>query len=111
MIEASVCSGAILAGGTLEQIEQLKIYAKNIGLAFQVADDILNVEGDPALMGKAVGTDKERKKSTYPSILGLDESRYMAKQITENALHALDIFDSKADPLRSIARYIIERKR
>jgi len=111
MIEASVCSGAILAGGTPEQIEQLKIYAKNIGLAFQVADDILNVEGDPALMGKAVGTDKERKKSTYPSILGLDESRDMAKQITENALNALNIFDEKADPLREIAKYIIERKK
>jgi len=111
MIEASVCSGAILAGATPEQTEQLKIYSKNIGLAFQVADDILNVEGDPALMGKAVGTDKERKKSTYPSILGLDESRDMAKQITGNALRALDIFDEKADPLREIAKYIIERKK
>jgi geranylgeranyl diphosphate synthase type II len=111
MIEASVCSGAILGGGSPDQIEHLKIYSKNIGLAFQVTDDILNVEGDPSLLGKAVGTDRDRKKSTYPSIIGLKKSKDMAREMIRSALNALDIFDEKSEPLRAIAEYIIERKR
>lgn len=111
LIKASICSGAILGGGNIEEVKQLEIYAKNIGLAFQVADDILNVEGDPALLGKAVGTDKILKKSTYPSIMGIKKSKEFAKKLINNALQALDLFDNKSDPLRSIASYIIERKR
>ena len=111
LIKASICSGAILGGGNIEEIEQLEIYAKNIGLAFQVTDDILNVEGDPALLGKAVGTDKIRKKSTYPSIMGIKKSKEFAKKLVNNALQALDSFDNKSDPLRAITSYIIERKR
>jgi geranylgeranyl diphosphate synthase type II len=89
----------------------LEGYAQNIGLAFQVTDDILNVEGDPEIMGKAVGTDKIRHKSTYPSLLGLKESKDFAVQLIENALQALESFDEKADPLRAIAKYIIERRK
>jgi geranylgeranyl diphosphate synthase type II len=111
LIEASIITGAVLGDGTSEQIKKLKIYAINIGLAFQVADDILNVEGDPALMGKDVGTDKARKKSTYPSILGIEKSKGFAKKLVNNALQSLDHFDNKSDPLRAIAHYIIERKR
>lgn len=111
LIEASIITGAILGDGSLEQIEKLKIYAKNVGLAFQVTDDILNVEGDPALLGKDVGTDKARKKSTYPSILGIEKSKGFAKKLVNNALQSLDHFDNKSDPLRAIAHYIIERKR
>ncbi len=111
LIEASVYSGAVLGGGTPVQVEKLLVYAENTGLAFQVADDILNVEGDPTVMGKAVGTDEARNKNTYPSILGLDKSRDLAKRLVENASGALGIFGNKARPLYSIARYIIERKR
>jgi len=111
LINASVCSGAMLGNASPEQIEQLGHYSKNIGLAFQVADDILNVEGDPALMGKAVGTDKSRKKNTYPSILGIKESKEFARNLVYAALQALDKFDNRFDPLRAIACYIIERKR
>jgi len=111
LIQASVLSGAILGGGNAEQIEQLKNYGKNIGLAFQVTDDILNVEGDPALLGKAVGTDENRKKSTYPAIMGMEASKTFARKLVNNALHALNMFDSKAEPLRAVARYIIDRKR
>lgn len=111
LIEASIFSGALLGGGSPKQIDQLEIYAKNIGLAFQVADDILNVEGDPAVMGKAVGTDNARGKSTYPSIMGLNKSKEFAKKLVRNALQALDDFDSNADSLRAIACYIIERKK
>ena len=111
LIEASVYSGAVLGGGRADQLEQLGIYAKNIGLAFQVKDDILNVEGDPALLGKAVGTDQIRKKNTYPSLLGLEKSKSFAKELVNQALQAVEPFDNKADPLRAIANYIIQRKR
>lgn len=111
LIEASIFSGAILGNGSQEQINQLGIYAKNLGLAFQVTDDILNVEGNPAVMGKAVGTDKNRKKSTYPLVLGLKESKEFATKIVNNALKAIEIFDNKADPLRAVAGYILKRKK
>jgi len=111
LIEASIFSGAILGNGSQEQIKQLGIYAKNIGLAFQVTDDILNVEGNPAVMGKAVGTDKNRKKSTYPLIMGLNESKEFATDIVNNALKSIEFFDNKADPLRAVAEYILKRKK
>ncbi|MEA3279256.1 MAG: farnesyl diphosphate synthase [Thermodesulfobacteriota bacterium] len=111
LIEVSVLSGAILGGGTNDQIKQLEVYAKNIGLAFQVTDDILNVEGDPDIMGKAVGTDKNRKKSTYPSIMGLEKSKEFATNLVNNALQSLESFDKNSDLLRAIADYIVERKR
>ncbi|MBW2681294.1 MAG: polyprenyl synthetase family protein [Deltaproteobacteria bacterium] len=111
LIEASISTGAILGNGSVEQIQQLNIYAKNIGLAFQVIDDILNVEGDPAVMGKDVGTDQVREKSTYPSILGIEKSKEFAKNLVNNALQALNYFDNKFDPLRAIAHYIIDRKK
>lgn len=111
LIEASISTGAILGNGSVEQIQQLNIYAKNIGLAFQVIDDILNVEGDPAVMGKDVGSDQVREKSTYPSILGIEKSKEFAKKLVNNALQALVYFDNKSDPLRAIAHYIIDRKK
>jgi len=111
LIEASVNTGILLGGGNEKQIKQLGIYATNIGLAFQVTDDILNVEGDAETMGKAVGTDEIRKKSTFPSLLGIDESKTFGKKLINNALQALDDFDSRSDPLRGIASYVIERNR
>ncbi|MBU4464186.1 MAG: polyprenyl synthetase family protein [Proteobacteria bacterium] len=111
IIEASIYCGATIGNGGIEQMKQLGIYAKNIGLAFQVADDILNVEGDPDIMGKAVGTDKNRKKSTYPSIVGINKSRKFAEKLAGNALQSLDGFDNRFDPLRAIAGYIVERKK
>ncbi|MFH0975206.1 MAG: farnesyl diphosphate synthase [Spirochaetota bacterium] len=111
LIEASVESGAILGNGNSEQIEQLKIYAKNIGLAFQITDDLLNVKGDPAITGKAVGSDKIRNKSTYPALLGVTGSENHAKKLITDALHAIETFDNKSDSLRALALYIIERKR
>ena len=111
LIEASLSTGAVLGGSNSNRISLLERYAQNIGLAFQVADDILNVEGDPEIMGKAVGTDKLRNKNTYPSLLGLKQSKDYAGQLVENALQALESFDQKAEPLRAIAKYIIERKK
>jgi len=111
LIEASIRCGAVLGNGSQKQIKQLGIYANNLGIAFQVTDDILNVVGNPTVMGKAIGTDKNRKKNTYPLIIGLNESRKFATKIVNNALKAIEIFDNKADPLRAIARYILKRKK
>ncbi len=111
LIEASVMTGALLAGGTTESVKQLGIYGENVGLAFQVIDDILNVEGDAAKMGKATGTDASRNKSTYPGLLGMEKSRRFADELINNALHALNIFGNKAVPLFSLGEYIIKRER
>ncbi len=111
LIEASVLCGAVLGGGSPEQTDRLGIYAKNIGLAFQVTDDILNVEGDPDIMGKAAGTDQNRSKSTYPSLMGLEASRIFAGELVLGAVSALEGFDWKSESLRAIAAYILQRKR
>ena len=111
MIEISVGSGALVSGASARQQQMLHTYAQNIGLAFQVADDILNVKGDPERLGKATGTDQIRGKNTYPSLLGLSGAETLAGQLVNNALKALDAFDNGADPLRAIANYVIERKR
>ena len=111
LIEASLQCGALLAEADKTQQGFLKTYARNIGLAFQVADDILNVEGNPALMGKAVGTDRLNEKNTYPTLLGLDASKQFAQKLIRQALQALETFDNKAEPLRALAIYIIERNR
>lgn len=110
LIESSVISGAILGNGEPKQIEQLTTYAKNFGLAFQVTDDILDVEGDPKIMGKDAGSDQARKKSTYPSILGMEKSKEFSRRLINNALNALDYFDNRADPLRAIAHYTVDRR-
>ena len=111
MIEVSVASGAMAAGGTDAQKKALFTYARNIGLAFQVVDDILNVRGDPNHLGKAVGTDQLRKKNTYPSLMGLESAEKMAGNLVNNALMVLDDFGKNAEPLRAIGRYVIERNR
>ncbi len=111
LIEASVCAGGLLGGADSTQMDGLRQYARNIGLAFQVTDDVLNVEGDPELMGKAVGTDENRHKSTYPSLLGIDRSKELSIQAVEDALKAIAFLDDRAEPLRALAAYIIRRKR
>ncbi len=109
LITASVLAGAMLAGASPRQIEPLKEYGGHIGLAFQIADDILDVTGDEARLGKPVGSDEERDKATYPRLYGLDESRRRAHAEVEAAVETLNSFDAQAEPLRAIARYIVER--
>jgi geranylgeranyl diphosphate synthase type II len=111
LIAASVTSGAILADGTAAEVKAIRRYGESIGLAFQVADDILDVEGDSAKMGKSAGGDARKKKVTYPSVFGLARSREVQKELVDQAIRFLKTFDHKADPLRQIASYIIERKK
>lgn len=109
LLTASVLAGATLSGAADAQIEALRAYGNHIGLAFQIADDILDVTGVEAVIGKPVGSDEERDKATYPKLYGLENSRRLAIAEVDAALAALANFDSQAEPLRAIARYIVER--
>ncbi len=111
LIEASIHAGSVLGNGNSKQIQSLKAYSKNIGIAFQVVDDILDVEGDPLVMGKTKGADINRNKNTYPSLLGIEKSKELAKKLVFYALHAINLLDNQSEPLRAIANYIIERNR
>jgi geranylgeranyl diphosphate synthase, type II len=111
LIHASVTSGAILGEGTEEQVNAISSYGEKIGLAFQIADDILDVEGDSQTMGKGVGGDARKKKITFPAAVGLQKAKEIQGRLVEEGVGALKAFDEKADPLRSLALYIIERKK
>ncbi|MBW1998922.1 MAG: polyprenyl synthetase family protein [Deltaproteobacteria bacterium] len=111
LILASVSTGAILGGGTKEEISAISSYGKKVGLAFQVADDILDVTGDRKTMGKDAGSDERKGKITYPSVLGLDKAEDIKRGLVKEAIEALDIFGQRADPLRYIAKYVAERNR
>ncbi len=110
LIRASVVSGAILAGAEQWQVHILSRYGELTGLAFQIADDLLNVTGDPRKTGKAVGTDAERGKATYPALFGVEASRERAYQLVQQAVDALQPFGEKAEPLRAIAYLVVERE-
>ena len=109
MITVSVEAGALSVGSDSKTIEKLIVYADKIGLAFQVIDDILNIEGDPKIMGKAAGSDTLNDKMTFPAIIGLEASKKYAKKLIDSALEAIWEFDEKAIPLRAIANFIINR--
>ena len=111
LIAASVSSGAVLGGASKNQLESLDRYGRKIGLAFQVSDDILDIEGDSDEMGKVVGVDAQMGKNTYPSIYGLEKSKEMLRELIDEAIDSLYQFDIKAEPLRKIAEYIVERKK
>ena len=111
LIEASVKLGALASGhATPEQLQALQTYARAIGLAFQVQDDILDVESDTQTLGKRQGADIARDKPTYPALLGLDAAKAYALELRDQALDALRPFDAPAEPLRELARYIVERR-
>ena len=111
LIKASVASGAIVTGAPESQARSVLSYGKKIGLAFQISDDILDVEGDSETMGKMAGADEEKGKTTYPSVLGLGESKKLQSALVQEAVQDLKVFGERAEPLRQIAYYIIERKK
>lgn len=112
LILASIQLGA-LCGASQDRAskEALTRYGECIGLAFQVQDDILDVKGDAASLGKQSGADAQHNKATYPALMGLEPAREFAQALSEEAVDALSIFDGRADLLRALAQYIIERDR
>ena len=91
------------------QIEIAKNYAVNLGLAFQIIDDILDITGDEAVLGKPIGSDNENGKTTYVSLLGLEQARIVAKQLTDEALNALSLFEGDTKNLQELTKYLLER--
>ena len=110
LIRTAVRMGAIAAGATDRQLDDLTGYAEDIGLAFQIADDVLNVTGTRKELGKNPNTDAERGKKTYPTFYGVDGSRKLADDCVTRANNRLASFGPAAEPLRELARYITSRR-
>lgn len=110
LLEACVVSGGILAGASSEELQKMSRYAQNIGLAFQIIDDILDITATAEQLGKTAGKDLQAQKATYPSIWGLEESSRQARQLVESAKAELAGFGEKAQPLQALADFITNRK-
>jgi geranylgeranyl diphosphate synthase type II len=109
LIVAAIKAGAFIGGAPKDILASLETYAENIGLAFQITDDILDVTGDEGELGKKTGADKMHGKPTYPSLYGLAASRERLDELTENALDALEPFRGKADFFAEMARNLVKR--
>jgi geranylgeranyl diphosphate synthase type II len=110
LITVSVRTGAILAGAGKRKLSALTAYGENIGLAFQIVDDVLDIRGDSAELGKPTGSDEKKKKLTYPGMYGIDLSLKRAEGLIQKAIDSIALFSDSAEPLREIARYILGRK-
>ncbi|ABZ82912.1 geranylgeranyl pyrophosphate synthase [Heliomicrobium modesticaldum Ice1] len=110
LIRASLRIGALLGGGSVEQVEALSRYGDHLGLAFQITDDLLDIQGDPEKIGKPVGSDVKNNKATYPALLGLEKARQEAERVVQAALDSLAGFDEKAELLRELAQYLLVRE-
>ena len=109
LILAAIEIGGVVGGASDNQRQALRIYGNSAGLAFQVADDILDIVGDQQELGKDVGSDLERGKATYPALMGLDAAREYARKLKQQAVDALEPLGENAAPLRAIAEYIVDR--
>ncbi len=110
LFQAALKAGAIIAGANSQQLNNLAKYGHYFGLAFQIIDDILDIEGNVEDLGKPVGSDQKNEKATFPAIYGLEESKVMAAESVEKAIESLDSFGEKAQPLISLANYVLSRK-
>jgi geranylgeranyl diphosphate synthase, type II len=110
LLNASILSGAILCGASDAQEVALTAYGTHVGIAFQIVDDVLDVIGDDAKLGKPTGSDEKNDKATYPKLFGLEHSKELAHEASEAAIAALSDFDLRAEPLRAFARFIVERE-
>ena len=108
---AAIRSGAILAGAKEEELAALTLYAERFGLAFQITDDILDVTGDEAAIGKPVGSDVRNEKATYVTLTSLEEAKKLAEDAVNEAVAALDIFGERAAFLRDLALFLLGRKK
>lgn len=111
MIKAAVCAGAALLRADEDEMKALNIYGENIGLVFQIVDDILDEEGDESKLGKSVGKDKDAEKMTFARVYGIDASRRIAKEKTDEAITALARFGTRADGLKALAQFMLDRDR
>lgn len=109
LLSASVTSGALLFGPDSDRLSAVSEYGLKIGLAFQVIDDILDIEGETEVLGKPKGSDEKKRKLTYPRVYGLAGSKAMAGDLIKEALAPLSDFSSEADPLREIAGFLLNR--
>src|SRR5437016_8136364 len=111
LITASVVSGGLYSGASDESAAKLRSFGQNIGLAFQIVDDVLDVTQTSEQLGKTAGKDTAARKVTYPALFGIDESLKRADALAGNACTALDSFGERADTLKSLARFLVERKK
>ena len=110
LIRVSVVSGGIYSGATADDVTRLDRFGRKAGLAFQIVDDVLDMTVDSAHLGKTAGKDQATEKATWPAVYGIEQSRRDAEQLIEEAFAALDPYGSRADGLKSVARYLVERK-
>lgn len=111
LITASLVSGGLYSGGNDQQIRHLGCFGRQIGLAFQIIDDVLDVTQTSEQLGKTAGKDTAAEKTTYPALFGIDESLTKADALVRSAFVELDLFGARADTLRNLARYLVERKK
>lgn len=111
MLEVSLVLGGVVANANESQIDSLRHYGRNLGLAFQVVDDLLDFEGDESQLGKRTGKDADRGKLTYPGLLGVEASQQRAAELIEQANTAAWTFGERAEPLLTLAKFVLERKR
>lgn len=109
LLTVSLRLGALVAGATTEQLDALTTYGNRLGLVFQITDDLLDATGEESAMGKRVGKDSGRGKLTYPSLLGIDESRELARRLIGESMAALEVFGESASALKSLAQFVLER--
>lgn len=110
LIRSAVVAGAIAGGAPDEDVERLRRFGENIGWAFQVVDDILDVEESSASLGKTAGKDRAQQKATYPALYGLEKSRAIAADLEGRALAELDSYGDQAQNLRQLGRYLVARR-
>jgi geranylgeranyl diphosphate synthase, type II len=110
LIRASIVAGGIAGGATNEDVERLKCFGENIGWAFQVVDDILDVEESSAVLGKTAGKDQAQQKATYPALYGILQSRDIAADLAAKALSELDFYGERAARLRELAQFLVARR-
>jgi geranylgeranyl diphosphate synthase type II len=111
LITASLVSGGLYAGGSKDQIQRLRAFGQQIGLAFQIVDDVLDVTQTSEQLGKTAGKDTAAEKATYPALFGIDESLKKADALVQSAFAELATFGARGETLKDLARYLVERKK
>jgi geranylgeranyl diphosphate synthase, type II len=110
LIRVSVVAGGVYAGATADDIARLDRFGRKAGLAFQIVDDVLDMTVDSAQLGKTAGKDQATEKATWPAVYGIEQSRRDATQLIEEAFAALEPYGSRADGLKAVAHYLVDRK-